>query len=217
MSAVPKANFIGAPECFALELACRDICDAFSGYGCYLVGSALQVRDWRDVDVRFIMEDAAFDALFPRATNNCWEQDTRWLLLTVSISEHLSKVTGLPVDFQFQRQSHANERHLGPRHAIGLRIAKPDVVVRRPKMADRGRGKKINPAKNAGSARDLKTGKKFGRPKQVWIWDRLPESPKSIQTALADGSGHWERVVIDENAPKIDTVGRLNRRFISSY
>lgn len=118
-----KAIYVGAPACFALELACRDICDAFDGYGCYVVGSALERPDWRDVDVRFIMDDAAFAALFPSAGLH-WEHDARWLLLTVSISERLSKITGLPIDFQIQPQTHVNERHKGRRNAIGLRIAK---------------------------------------------------------------------------------------------
>jgi|ERR1039458_780183 hypothetical protein len=116
-----KANYIGAPAVFALEIACRDICEAFGGWDCYLVGSALQRADWRDVDVRFIMDDEEFIKLFPDAGEH-WEQDTRWLLLTVAISERLSKVTGLPIDFQFQPQTHANKRHDGPRSSIGLKI-----------------------------------------------------------------------------------------------
>jgi hypothetical protein len=117
-----KANYVGAPAIFALEQACKYICEAFGGFGCYLVGSALERPDWRDVDVRYIMSDSDFAALFPNA-GRCWEQDARWLLLTISISERLSKVTGLPIDFQFQPQTHANERHKGPRHSIGLWIA----------------------------------------------------------------------------------------------
>lgn len=118
-----KASYVGAPAVFALEQACRDINDAFGGYGCYLVGSALERADWRDVDVRFIMKDEDFAVLFPNA-GQCWEQDPRWLLLTVSISERLSKITGLPIDFQIQPQTHANEKHKGIRSALGLRIAK---------------------------------------------------------------------------------------------
>ena len=119
-----KGVYVGAPAIFALELACNDICTAFKGYGCYLVGSALERQDWRDVDVRFIMRDEDFAALFPDAGNRRWEQDPRWLLLTVAISERLSKITGLPIDFQFQPQTHANEYHHGPRHAMGIRIAR---------------------------------------------------------------------------------------------
>lgn len=116
-----KANYVGAPAIFALETACRQINEAFGDYGCYLVGSSLERSDWRDVDVRFIMDDEKFAAEFPHA-GSCWEHDAKWLLLTVSISERLSKVTGLPIDFQIQPQTHANERHKGPRNAIGLLI-----------------------------------------------------------------------------------------------
>lgn len=126
-----KANYVGAPAIFALETACAQVCEAFGSYGCYLVGSALDRPDWRDVDIRYIMADEEFAKLFPDAhvfpdgKGGCWEQDPRWLLLTVAISERLSKLTGLPVDFQFQPQSHANERHKGKRSAIGFKIAKP--------------------------------------------------------------------------------------------
>lgn len=125
-----KATYVGAPACFALEEACQVINRAFDGFGCYLVGSALERPDWRDIDVRFIMRDEEFAALFPDAgplNEHRWEFDPRWILLTVSISERLSKQTGLPVDFQFQPQTHANERHKGPRNALGLRFAKGET------------------------------------------------------------------------------------------
>lgn len=114
-----KASYVGAPAIFALELACRQLCEAFPGFGCYHVGSSLERADWRDVDVRFIMSDEEFADLFPDAGQH-WEHDARWLLLTVSISERLSKATGLPIDFQFQPQTHANEHHKGQRSALGM-------------------------------------------------------------------------------------------------
>lgn len=114
-----KSCYVGAPAIFALELACQDLNRAFGGYGCYLVGSALERADWRDVDVRMILDDEEFAALFPKAGTH-WEFDTRWLVMTVAISERLSKLTGLPIDFQFQPQSHANEVHKGRRNALGL-------------------------------------------------------------------------------------------------
>jgi hypothetical protein len=52
------------------------------------------------------------------------QRDARWLVLNVSISERLSKVTGLPVDFQIQPQTHANAKHDKPRHSIGLVFTK---------------------------------------------------------------------------------------------
>lgn len=118
-----KAIYVGAPACFALELACREISEAFDGYGCYVVGSSLERPDFRDVDVRFIMEDDKFAALFPRAGSN-WEHDARWLLLTTALSARLSHLTGLPVDFQFQPQSHANKQFTGRRSAVGMIMSK---------------------------------------------------------------------------------------------
>lgn len=119
-----KVSYVGAPAIFALDMACGHVNAAFGGFGCFLVGSALDRPDWRDIDVRLIMDDAEFKALFPGTQDLHWESDERWLLLTVSISRHLSQVTGLPVDFQFQPQSHANERHRKPRQALGIRFGR---------------------------------------------------------------------------------------------
>ena len=120
-----KVNYIGAPKVFALEQACKHLTAAFGCFGCYVVGSALESPDWRDVDVRYMLPDEEFKKLFPHA-GRCWEQDERWLLLTVAISEWMSRITGLPVDFQFQPQTHANDHHDGPRNPVGLTIALPE-------------------------------------------------------------------------------------------
>lgn len=45
-----KAVYVGAPACFALEQACQYLTAAFGNYGCYVVGSALETPDWRDVN-----------------------------------------------------------------------------------------------------------------------------------------------------------------------
>lgn len=132
--AVPKrkVSYIGAPACFALELACQHLNRAFGGFGCYLVGSAMERADWRDVDVRLIMPDAEFLVLFPDVDLEAynWEFDPRWLIMTTSISDHLRKVTGLPVDFQFQAAGPANKRHGGKtRSAMGLRFKKPSKAL----------------------------------------------------------------------------------------
>lgn len=118
-----KATYVGVPAIFELELACQEINAAFDSYGCYLVGSALERADWRDVDVVKIMPDEAFTALFPDAHDQGrWEHDPRWLLMTIALSRYLSSRTGLPIDFKFQPQTWANERHKGPRSALGLRM-----------------------------------------------------------------------------------------------
>jgi hypothetical protein len=124
-----KASYVGAPAIFLLERECKSILRAFWSdegvVGLYRVGSSLERPDWRDVDVRLIMDDKSFKTLFPKCDpSRCnWEFDDRWLLLTTAISAHLSRVTGLPVDFQFQPMSHANARHSGRRDAIGIFFA----------------------------------------------------------------------------------------------
>lgn len=120
-----KGIYIGAPACFALEQAIRPVCEAFGVICCYVVGSSLERQNWRDVDVRMILEDEAFMAEFPDAHSvEHYEHDARWLLLTVALSEHLSKLTGLPIDFQIQPMSLANKRHRSEdgkqRSAIGI-------------------------------------------------------------------------------------------------
>ena len=122
-----KSNYIGAPACFKLEVCCRQLMEAFDeDYGIYQVGSSLYKSDWRDVDLRYILDDEAFKKLFPQAGQH-WEFDPRWLLLVNLISDWLSAQTGLPVDFQFQPQTYANERYSNKdgkhiRNAMGLRI-----------------------------------------------------------------------------------------------
>jgi hypothetical protein len=120
-----KVSHVGAPAVFALEMECRILGEAFDCYGIYLVGSAVESPDHRDVDLRMIMEDGKFFELFPDAGDRgSWEFDPRWLVMTVSISERLSRLTGLAVDFQFHPQSHANKHFKGPRHPMGLRVSR---------------------------------------------------------------------------------------------
>ncbi|RWN11745.1 hypothetical protein [Mesorhizobium sp.] len=123
-----KASYVGVPAIFKLELACKHLNKAYgTGHGCYLVGSALQRPDWRDVDVVLILDDEAFKREFPYATESTFEFDPKWLLSSVTISDWLSKETGLPIDFKIQSQSWANKRHEGPRNPLGLTFARSEA------------------------------------------------------------------------------------------
>lgn len=97
----------------------REVGEAF-GHAPYLVGSAARGKTWRDVDVRLILPDDEFDALLPRTGNGC--MDSRWSLLCTAIAELGRLRTGLPIDFQIQRASEANEMYDGVRHALGMHI-----------------------------------------------------------------------------------------------
>jgi hypothetical protein len=104
-----RAHYVGAPEYYELDSACVLINDAFGGFGCYHVGSSLHRQNWRDVDVRYILRDGEWSALFADANPKDPSLCARWVLLSRSISLWLSQRSGLPVDFQFQQQSSANE------------------------------------------------------------------------------------------------------------
>ena len=77
----------------------------------YLVGSALTSPNWRDVDIRVILDDDAYDDLARNVVP---------AILNLSISVWGRKVTGLPIDFQIQRMTDANAEFSGRRNALGM-------------------------------------------------------------------------------------------------
>lgn len=85
-----------------LNDACIRIREAF-GDDPWLVGSATYNDNWRDVDVRYVMDDVEFDALFKG-------REFFWSLFCLSVSEYLRAASGLPIDFQVQRASVALEK-----------------------------------------------------------------------------------------------------------
>lgn len=112
-----RTSHLSTLELHELDEACRPFLEAFGEHP-YLVGSSSQRRDFRDVDVRLILADDEYDALFA-------DRPGLWALLSRLGSSHLRAKTGLPVDFQVQRQSEANAKYgnLGenPRNPLGSR------------------------------------------------------------------------------------------------
>lgn len=109
-----RATWIGVPDMYRLNVACRTVRAACDGVGLMLVGSSLTRRDYRDVDLRMILWDEDFAARFPNAG---------WLMLAnAAMSDWLAKSTGLPIDFQFQSMTEANgvEHKDKLRHPLGL-------------------------------------------------------------------------------------------------
>lgn len=121
-----RANFLGAPQFFNLNHACLILNEAF-GPCTYLVGSCLVTRDFRDVDVRTILDDTAYDRMFPGITVTA-QYHPLWSLVCAAIAEWLRARTGLPIDFQIQQQSKANEQYDGPRHALGVFFHSPQLT-----------------------------------------------------------------------------------------
>lgn len=111
---------VGMPAALHLDAFARDINEAF-GWLPYLVGSAATGKTWRDVDVRLILPDEEFDQLFPDGSQG----NAMWALLCAALSELGKQRTGLPVDFQIQRRSNANDRYPveSIRWGLGINVA----------------------------------------------------------------------------------------------
>jgi hypothetical protein len=111
MSDQRTASWLSPPEMFRLDLACKPIREAFD-HSPYLVGSVMERRDFRDVDVRLVLPDDEYETLACAVMLP---------FLNLAVSAYLRDATGLPVDFQIQQRTAANEQHSGLRNPLGLR------------------------------------------------------------------------------------------------
>jgi len=89
------------------------------GWPPYQVGSSLVSKTWRDVDVRVILDDADYEAWGLGDPVHPW-QNEKWIGLVRAFSALGAEMTGLPIDFQIQQQSYANEKFPGARNAVGI-------------------------------------------------------------------------------------------------
>jgi hypothetical protein len=108
------AGFLLMSDFERLEEWCRNVVIAFGGGVPYLVGSALATKDYRDVDLRMLCDDATFDA-------NYRADPVRVRIVNRMVSIWGQQETGLPIDFQVQRATEANAEFPGPRNPMGLR------------------------------------------------------------------------------------------------
>lgn len=111
---VRRTGHLSVAEQFNLRNACQILNAAF-GFNTYQVGSSLTRADYRDVDLRCILDDTEFDTFIGKRFT------PKHHLLNVAISEWLAERSGLPIDFQFQRQTEANaENPDGIRNFVGM-------------------------------------------------------------------------------------------------
>jgi len=125
--------YVGMPQALLLDEFGSQIWHAF-GTPAYLVGSAMERKDWRDVDVRLILDDEVYLALGLGGTHGDplgpghEHTNGKWVALCLAFSALGKQMTGLPIDFQIQSQSAANKNYpKQPRSALGvvdLRIKK---------------------------------------------------------------------------------------------
>ena len=108
-----RAMYLSVEELWRLSNACRPIEEAF-GHTVWLVGSSLRKPDYRDVDLRVIISDEEYSRLFIPMRKGVdgtlvGLTDQFRMLMQTSISVLLKQATGLPIDFQVQSQSEANQ------------------------------------------------------------------------------------------------------------
>lgn len=110
---IHRVSYLTVSEQYNLNIACRPVSNI--GYGTFHVGSSLRTRDFRDVDLRCILPNEEFDGWLKNPDLHKF--------LNVAISEWIAARTGLPIDFQFQRATDANEEFPSPeypRNGVGI-------------------------------------------------------------------------------------------------
>src|SRR5690242_8007878 len=116
-----RFNYLGPAQHLRLDVACAPIRDAFDNAP-MLVGSVLERPDFRDVDVRLMVDDDEYERMFGDVANDP-RAAMRALLINSALSDWLAHTTGLPVDFQFQPVSQTRQYDSRPRSALALHDA----------------------------------------------------------------------------------------------
>lgn len=120
-----RASQLSPPDFRRLDWACRPVAEAF-GEPVYLVGSVLDRPDYRDIDLRLILADAAVERMFNGSFGVHEDESVEGVrrLLNVALSDLVARAANAPapIDFQIQSMTEANVPAHGRRHALGLRI-----------------------------------------------------------------------------------------------
>ena len=121
------ASYLSPPDFHRLNWACRPIAEAF-GNPPYLVGSVLTRPDFRDIDLRLILDDSVVERMFGphpegRILSHTVNPTSVRLLVNIALSDLVAKAAGLswPIDFQIQSMSEANGEFSGQmRNPMGV-------------------------------------------------------------------------------------------------
>lgn len=89
----------------------------YFGHVPYQVGSSLDRKDWRDVDVRLILPDEEFAERFGDRFQSA-ETNPKLAAITLAFAALGTAMTGLPIDFQIQPQTYANKLYPNKRSAL---------------------------------------------------------------------------------------------------
>ena len=93
----------------------------FNRESVFHVGSSLTSKNYRDVDVRVLLDDDKFAKLEEMF-------DTEYLRLCISLWGQ--KATGLPIDFDIQPRTYANQAFTGGRNSINIKHSAIYITIR---------------------------------------------------------------------------------------
>lgn len=117
---------VGMPQGLRLKQFGDDLRAAF-GHVAYHVGSSLMEKSgWRDVDVRLLLPDDEWAAMGFGDPDRV-HRNAKWRALTLAWSCYGRELTGLPIDFQLQQQSHANAQYPRNRSALFTLTVREDA------------------------------------------------------------------------------------------
>lgn len=122
------ASYLTPHDLRRLDWAVTPVIRAFAescAYGphAYLVGSALQRPDYRDIDVRLILTDKAYKRLTHQDPSSPFPALRRLATLNVAFTTLIASSAGLsrPIDFQFQSVTENAALAKYPRCSLGSR------------------------------------------------------------------------------------------------
>jgi len=124
-----RFNYLPSPKAlFKLRLF-GEVVEKLIGETPYIVGSALDKPDFRDVDVRIMLEDEAFERIF--GGDGLWITNGALTLANMALSALAREISGLEIDCQIQRLTDANAEYGGhKRQPLGLPHTEPYVGVK---------------------------------------------------------------------------------------
>jgi hypothetical protein len=102
---------VGFPGITLLEGWAYQVLAAF-GEVPYLVGTAARGKAWRDVDIRLILDEERYVALFGPIMRPYYH-NPRWSVICTALSVWGREQTGLPIDFQIQERGDAESLFAG--------------------------------------------------------------------------------------------------------
>lgn len=108
---------VGQPDGYLLLLFGMEVRQAFGHYAYHVGSSLMDKRDWRDVDVRLMLPDEEYEDYFGDPTTEGHDA-LRLMSWNLAWSTLGRKMTGLPIDFQFQDTTLANAEFSAPRGAL---------------------------------------------------------------------------------------------------